>query len=139
MAKRKRKPSTDASCPCGTGDLLARCCGPYLDGAALAPTAGQLMRSRYAAYVTRNLAHLLRTWHPDTRPPAISFDPNQEWEGLEIVATESGAMLDTTGTVEFIAQWNTTSAGQPLEGTLHERSRFVRIDGAWVYLDGQVL
>ncbi len=93
------------------------------------------MRSRYAAFVVRDEAYLLRTWHPDTRPPGIGFDSAMRWEGLEIEATTEGTAFHSTGTVTFQARY--TDAGVP--GALHERSRFVRLDGAWVYVDGDFL
>jgi len=87
------------------------------------------MRSRYAAFVVQDAGHLLRTWHPATRPPAIDFDPGTRWEGLEILATTEGSAFHTTGTVTFRAHY--TDDGRP--GSLHEQSRFVREQGAWVY------
>ena len=57
-----KKPSTTAGCPCG-GPSLAACCGPYIAGAAIAPTAETLMRSRYSAYTLRDEAYLRATWH----------------------------------------------------------------------------
>ena len=41
------------SCPCGSQKQYEQCCGPFLDGRAIAPTAEALMRSRYTAY-TKN-------------------------------------------------------------------------------------
>ncbi|ESQ02386.1 SEC-C domain-containing protein [Streptomyces sp. PVA_94-07] len=54
-------------CPCGTGRTYGECCGRFHAGSAEAATAEQLMRSRYAAFATRDAAYLLRTWHP--HPP----------------------------------------------------------------------
>ena len=55
--------SQPSTCPCG-GPSLATCCGPYLAGEAIAPTAEALMRSRYTAYTQRNEPYLRATWHP---------------------------------------------------------------------------
>jgi len=89
------------------------------------------MRSRYAAFVRRGEAYLLRTWHPRTRPPAVDFDPGMRWTGLEILETTEGSAFHTTGTVTFRASYR--------GGSLHERSRFERVDGAWVYVDGEFI
>jgi SEC-C motif domain protein len=89
------------------------------------------MRSRYSAFVKRDEAYLLRTWHPRTRPPGADFDPGMRWTGLEILATTGGSAFHTTGTVTFRASFK--------GGSLHERSRFERVDGAWVYVDGEFL
>lgn len=87
------------------------------------------MRSRYAAFVVRDEAYLLRTWHPDTRPPAVGFDPGMRWVRLEILETTDGSAFHSTGTVTFRA--HCTDGGRP--DSLHEKSRFVRYEGAWVY------
>lgn len=92
------------------------------------------MRSRYTAYVLRDEAYLLRTWHPSTRPARIDFAPRLRWTRLDILATSDGSAFHHSGTVEFQAHF--TDRGKP--GDLHERSRFVRHDGAWVYLDGEI-
>jgi SEC-C motif-containing protein len=89
------------------------------------------MRSRYSAFVKRNEEYLLRTWHPRTRPARVDFDPGMRWTGLEILATTEGTAFHTTGTVTFRASFK--------GGALHERSRFERVDGAWVYVDGEFL
>ncbi|WP_448628530.1 YchJ family protein [Geodermatophilus sp. URMC 64] len=123
---------TPTRCPCGTGLPYAECCGRLHDGTATAGTAEQLMRSRYSAFVVGDAAYLLDTWHPRTRPRTLELDPAVRWTGLEIVATTAGAMLDREGTVEFRAAYVADRAA----GVQHERSRFVREDGRWFYLDG---
>jgi SEC-C motif-containing protein len=90
------------------------------------------MRSRYCAFVVRDEAYLLRTWHPDYRPSSVDFDPAMRWTGLEIRDTGEGSMFHSTGTVTFVARY--TQGGRP--GQLHERSHFERRDGAWVYVNG---
>ena len=89
------------------------------------------MRSRYSAFVQRDEAYLLRTWHPRTRPPQVEFDPGMRWTGLEILATTDGSAFHSMGTVTFRASFR--------GGSLHERSRFERLEGAWVYMDGDFL
>lgn len=116
-------------CPCGLGDPYAACCGRFHAGAQ-APTAERLMRSRYSAFAVGDDAYLRRTWHPSTRPRRIALDPEQRWTRLVILAVGAGGLFDSEGTVEFRAR---SSAGE-----LHERSRFVREKGAWLYIDGLV-
>jgi len=45
-------------CPCGSARSYADCCGPVIAGAQRAGTAEQVMRSRYTAYVKKELAWL---------------------------------------------------------------------------------
>ncbi|MEV6737661.1 YchJ family metal-binding protein [Streptomyces sp. NPDC051104] len=134
---------TTRSCPCGLPEAYENCCGRFLPqprtrsaggtpmGAAAAPTAEALMRSRYSAFVRRDAEYLLRTWHPRTRPARLDLDPRMRWTGLEILGTTEGSAFHTTGTVTFRASYR--------GGSLHERSRFERVDGAWVYVDGDFL
>lgn len=85
------------------------------------------MRSRYSAFVVRDTAYLLASWHPSTRPKRIDLDPKTRWSGLEVISA-SGGVFDTTGMVEFRA---THDRGEHVE-----RSTFVRAGGRWYYLDG---
>jgi len=89
------------------------------------------MRSRYTAFAVGDTAHLLRTWHPSTRPRSLELDPEQRWTGLEVLHSTGGGFLHTSGTVEFRAHW--TENGIP--GSMLEHSRFVRENGDWLYLD----
>lgn len=89
------------------------------------------MRSRYSAFSKKDEAYLLRTWHPRTRPARVDFAPGMRWTGLEILGTADGTAFHTSGTVTFRASFR--------GGSLHERSRFERVEGAWVYVDGEFL
>jgi SEC-C motif-containing protein len=92
------------------------------------------MRSRYTAYVLRNEVYLLDTWHPSTRPRHITFDRQHRWLGLTLVkASFTGA---AAAEVEFIARYR---IGGATAARLHERSRFVRDAGRWLYVDGDSL
>ncbi|MFD4264080.1 YchJ family protein [Streptomyces sp. NPDC058534] len=119
---------TTPPCPCGRSEPYERCCGRFHAGAA-APTAEALMRSRYSAFVKGDAGYLLRTWHPRTRPARLDLDPGMRWTGLEILATTGGSAFHSTGTVTFRASYR--------GGSLHERSSFERVGGAWVYVDGE--
>lgn len=92
------------------------------------------MRSRYSAYAVGALDHVFRTWHPRTRPDDLRPEPGLTWTGLEVMDTEAGGTADDEGVVEFRARYR----GPAGDGVLHERSRFVRRAGRWVYLDGDV-
>ena len=123
------------ACPCGSGAPYPRCCGRWHAGerALQAPDAGQLMRSRYSAYVLGLREYLLQTWHPSTRPPALDANPaGLRWLGLEI---RRRRVVDADhAEVEFIARSKLGGRAQ----RLHEASRFVREGGRWYYLDGEL-
>lgn len=122
---------TAVRCPCGRDADYGSCCGAIHAGAA-ASTAEDLMRSRYSAYVVGDVAYLLHSWAPETRPPAIVLDPSQRWTGLSILETVDGGVLAADGIVEFVASF--VAATGP--GVRAERSRFRREAGRWVYVDG---
>jgi SEC-C motif-containing protein len=108
------------------------CCGRWHAGDA-APSAEALMRSRYSAFVVRNESYLLSSWHASTRPASVSFDDKQKWLGLKIVAAPvSGSDRDE---VEFIARYR---IGGGSAARVHERSRFLKEDGRWFYVTGDV-
>lgn len=93
------------------------------------------MRSRYTAFTRGAVDYLTTSWHPDHRPKTIAFDPDVQWLGLEIVDVSAGGPEDLVGEVEFVARFR--REGQ--RAKLHERSRFERHDGRWVYVDGDLL
>ncbi|WP_448004344.1 YchJ family protein [Agromyces bauzanensis] len=121
--------STDR-CPCLSGERFGECCGRFLAGTADAPTAEQLMRSRYSAFVVGDSAYLLATWHPSTRPAELELDPALRWYRLDLVRRERGGPLDRDGVVEFRARYRHDGE----RGELHEVSTFVRQDGRWRYV-----
>lgn len=123
----------DERCPCLSGDTYGACCGRYHSGAATAPTAEALMRSRYSAFAVGDDAYLLATWAPQTRPDSAG-PGDEQWRRLDIHRTERGGPFDTTGVVEFTAYYRYPATGE--RGSLHETSRFVREDGRWYYVDG---
>ena len=106
-----------------------------LSGDSLAVTAEQLMRSRYTAYTLQNEAYLLQTWHPSNRPPQLNLASEPvKWLGLKIIAAQAGQVEDATGTVEFVARYKVNGKAQRLA----EKSRFVKEQGRWFYLDGEI-
>ena len=124
---------SSAACPCGSGRTLAACCGRFHAGEP-APDAGSLMRSRYSAYVLGLEDYLRATWHPVTRPAALGLDavPRPQWQGL---AVKSHTPLDAThAMVEFVARYKLNGRAY----RLHETSRFERVAGRWLYVDGEI-
>jgi SEC-C motif domain protein len=92
------------------------------------------MRSRYCAYVMGLEAYLRATWHPETCPAALGLDavPRPQWLGL---AVKAHTVLDARhATVEFVARYKFN--GRAFR--LHETSRFERLDGHWLYFDGEI-
>ena len=122
-------------CPCNSGLSYASCCKPLIAGNKYAVTAEALMRSRYTAYVVKDVDYLLKTWHSSTRPATIASDAIPEWYSLRIIRTEAGDESDTHGEVEFKAE----AIGQTKIFSLQEVSRFVKENNQWFYVDGDII
>lgn len=121
-------------CPCGTGSNYGACCGRLISGSAQARTAEELMRSRYSAYALGELDYVFRTWHPKTRPADVSPAPGVTFAGLTISDIVAGGPGDDLGVVEFTARLR----GPEGLAEMHERSRFSRRAGRWMYVDGAI-
>ncbi len=122
------------ACPCGSTKPFTACCAPYVECNEAAPTAEALMRSRYTAYTLLREDYLLATWHTSTRPASLDLaaDVATKWIGLEVKRHEQ---QDTDhAIVEFVARYKVNGRAH----RLHEVSRFVREDGRWFYVDGEV-
>jgi len=126
-------------CPCGSGHDYGECCEPYINGLRNAPTAEALMRSRYSAYVEHAIDYIVKTCAEDEQEridinQTKSWSERSKWLGLEILATEKGGLADTEGIVEFEASYEMDG----LRDTHHERARFKRHNGVWLYSEGSV-
>jgi SEC-C motif-containing protein len=127
-----------ASCPCGRTNAkqhavgYADCCGRFIEhfNDVAAPDAEHLMRSRYSAFLLERADYLLATWHGSTRPASLDFDTSAKWLGLDV--RDHQATGADAAEVEFVARYRVD--GKAIR--MHERSRFVREDGRWFYVDG---
>ena len=133
-----KQPMNLTPCPCGRtnakGQSLAldACCGPYHSGQT-APDAESLMRSRYSAFVRGDVPYLLATWHSSQRPAELKLETGGKWLGLQIKQHRSTG--EHSAEVEFVARFRV--GGKAVRQ--HERSRFVREEGHWFYVDGDEL
>ena len=93
------------------------------------------MRSRYTAYTLKNAIYLTATWHPDTRPVNLDLadQADAKWLGLTIKKHE---IIDADhALVEFVARYKLNGRAH----RLHEISRFQRVNGSWLYVDGELV
>ena len=127
----------DSACPCQSNKSYGDCCGRFHTHAQFPETAEQLMRSRYAAYVLKNVSYIVDTTVPSQRAllnvQAIeTWAEETQWLGLQILNTES--LTKTQSAVEFPAVFQ----GEEGVQTHHERSIFVKIDDRWYFVDPTV-
>lgn len=127
----------DSACPCQSSKSYKDCCGCFHTHAQFPETAEQLMRSRYAAYVLKNVPYIVETTVPSQQAllnaQAIeAWAEETQWLGLQILNTES--LTKTQSAVEFHAVFQ----GEEGEQSHHERSIFVKIDERWYFVDPTV-
>jgi SEC-C motif-containing protein len=125
-------------CPCTSGKPFELCCQPILEGKTKAPTAEALMRARYTAYAVCNVDFIINSNEPDSRddlsPEAIEqWAKESDWKSLEIIKTVKGKAADKTGTVEFKAHYMQKRA----RFTHHELATFKKVDGEWLFFEGE--
>ena len=90
------------------------------------------MRSRYSAFALEQPQYLAATQRlPFDGAGTSRFGKSIKWLGLTVQRAR-GAEDDLAGEVEFTAR---CLAGDRL-CTLHERSRFERVGGRWLYAEG---
>lgn len=126
-------------CPCGSGREFDLCCGPILDGTSPAPTAEALMRARYSAHVVGNFDFLDASVDPSIHEESSSENMKEwsrsvRWDGLEILSAVDGGENDEKGEVTFIARYMYGNIPQ----MLHEKAYFQKVDGKWLYMDGDL-
>lgn len=131
-----KKTSPNAPCPCASKNKYKKCCQIYHKGAK-AKNALLLMKSRYSAYAVGESAYIIKTTHEnnvqymeDTKAWGESIDlfcKETEFQGLEILEFTDG---EEEAFVTFKAK---LSSGEMLE-----KSRFLKVDGMWLYENGEV-
>lgn len=127
-------------CHCGENKPFSECCEPIINGQKKAQTAEQLMRSRYSAYVVVNTKYLIETTYPSQQKNFDEADIKawamaNQWQKLEVVASQKGKPNDELGEVEFKASY-LDDVG--VLRTHHEKSTFVQENGRWYYLSGVI-
>lgn len=123
-------------CPCGSAQEYSVCCQPYLAGEQLAPDPSRLMRSRYTAFVLHKAEYLIQTWHPSCGAQAFRQQIEDgftatHWLGLTLFEHAYGEN-GNEGFVSFVARFSE----QGKNGAIIERSRFLKENGQWYYIDG---
>lgn len=132
--------SVNDSCPCGSTKKYKKCCKTFHDKIIFPKTALELMKSRYSAYATSNAKYIIETTHKDNpdftdnikewENDILIFCNNTKFIGLEILEfiddeNESYVMLKAN----MIQQGNDVS--------FVEKSRFLKVDEKWFYVDGK--
>ena len=128
------------SCPCGSGLAYSKCCEPFITGLGNPPSAEALMRSRYSAYAEHAVDYIVETCTTDEKDridlnQTRKWSERSKWLGLKILSSEKGGIADNEGSVEFQAMYEMDG----LMETHHEKARFRKIDGRWLYDEGDIV
>lgn len=125
-------------CPCASKKSFSDCCEPYITGKSPAPTAEALMRARYSSYATGNIDFIETSQAPDSphdfdRKGAEEWSKKSTWKGLTIVGSKDGGPDDTTGAVNFVAEYS-----QDGKDYAHEEfATFRKEGGHWLFVEGR--
>ena len=129
------KLSPNAKCPCGSRLKYKKCCGVFHDGVEPSD-ALKLMVTRYSAYAAGDTSYIIRTTHPENpdfkedrkvwAKELSTFCDSTEFLGLEVADFIDG---ENEAFVEFKAKLS--------DGILHEKSRFLKENGRWLYHSGE--
>lgn len=126
-------------CYCGRALAFKDCCEPYLKDEKSPIGPEELMRSRYVAFVLKNIDYLLNTNDPQTRHD-FDLKANKEWaegvefQGLEVLRQESSG---NKGIVEFKATYRDLVSEEI--HTHHEISKFRKQAGIWYFREGKIV
>ncbi|MDX9959884.1 MAG: YchJ family metal-binding protein [Aliarcobacter sp.] len=134
--------SANDNCPCGSLIKYKKCCKPFHEDIKTPINALELMKSRYCAYAIEKSEYIILTTHQNNRDfntdtkvwnnDILDFSRNTKFEKLEILEFIDG---QTESFVTFKA--NITQNKQDV--SFIEKSRFVKENGKWQYIDGEFI
>ena len=96
------------------------------------------MKSRYSAFVVGNAPYIIKTTHPTN--PDYQLDRKEWQKSIETFCKESNFIsLEIKSYHEEPMQAFVTFKAYFTNGELYEKSRFVKEEGRWVYVDGEFI
>ena len=129
------KYSVNDKCPCGSDIKYKKCCALFHKG-KLPETALELMKSRYSAYVVKDVKYIINTTdvnNPDFTPETQQwasdieeFCNNSEFKSLKVLEFIDG---DYIAYVKFYVNLYIQNQDQ----SFTEKSEFVKVDNKWLY------
>ena len=129
-------------CPCGSLKKYKKCCKPFHDKITFPKTALELMKSRFSAFAVLIADYIIFTTHENNsdyisdlkswNQDIMNFSKNTRFERLEI--------LDfIEGEVESFVTFKATLFQDKNDISFIEKSRFLKVEGIWKYVDGQFI
>lgn len=125
-------------CPCGSKKNYSVCCELIHNKHSLAVTPELLMRSRYSAHVKGLTQYIIDTYHPSCNAEelkeGIEDSIELDWRKLKVISSHLSDKSGNEGFVSFKATYS--EDGQLYQ--LKELSRFLKENGKWYYIDGEI-
>ena len=129
-------------CPCGSLKKYKKCCKPFHDKITFPKTALELMKSRFSAFAVLIADYIIFTTHENNsdyisdlkswNQDIMNFSKNTRFERLEILE-----FID--GEVESFVTFKATLFQDKNDISFIEKSRFLKTEGIWKYVDGQFI
>ena len=129
------KYSVNDKCPCGSNIKYKKCCALFHKG-KLPKTALELMKSRYSAYVVKDVKYIINTTdvnNPDFTPETQQwandieeFCNNSEFKSLKVLEFIDG---DDMAYVKFYVNLYIQNQDQ----SFTEKSEFIKVKNKWLY------
>ncbi len=129
-------------CPCGSLKKYKKCCKLFHDKITFPKTALDLMKSRYSAFATLNTEYIILTTHKENpeyskdleswKRDIINFSKNTKFEKLEILNYIEGE-------IESFVTFKATLFQKNDDISFIEKSRFLRVESKWLYVDGKFI
>ncbi len=101
------------------------------------------MKSRYCAFARGEVDYIIKTTHPDNpafesdlakwKRELLEFSKSTQFKGLKILSVDE-SMNSVRATVTFTV--NLIQQGRQADFT--EQSKFEKVNGRWLYLDGVI-
>ncbi|MFY9074643.1 YchJ family metal-binding protein [Malaciobacter mytili] len=132
------KLAVNSQCICGSKKKYKKCCKLFHDGEN-PPTALDLMRSRFSAFASHNADYIIKTTHYDN--PEFTLN-TKAWlsdiynfcEYTDFNALKILEFID--GKNESFVTFKAVLSQNGLDASFTEKSRFLKVDGKWYYVDG---
>lgn len=129
-------------CPCGSTKKYKKCCKSFHDKITFPKTALELMKSRFCAFAVLNAEYIIFTSHennPDFtddlkswNEDILNFSKNTSFNKLEVID-----FIDDE--VESFVTFKATLFQNKNDISFIEKSRFLKVEGIWKYVDGQFI
>jgi len=134
------KISVNSLCPCGSLKKYKKCCKIFHDNIKKPSNALELMKSRFSAYAFEQSEYIIKTTYKDNpdfstnisvwKEEIKMFSKNTNFEKLEILNFEESEF-------EAFVTFKATLFQNNNDISFIEKSRFKKLDGIWLYVDGE--